>query len=72
MSEVRASATDELDGKDVCRWGQFGDDMEMDVSTDCGHAMFEYEGDEMHWLLDDGDECPYCGRPIMRVWGWLI
>lgn len=57
---------------EVCRWGEFGDEWEMDVSTDCGQAMFEYNGDEMHWGLEDGDKCPFCGRPIRRVWGWLF
>ena len=57
---------------EVCLWGEFGDEREMDVSTQCGEAMFEYEGDEMHWELEDGDECPFCGKPIKRMYGWLI
>lgn len=54
-----------------CRWAQTGDDLEMDISTSCGRYMMEYEGDEQHWGLHDGDRCPFCGRPIRREWGWL-
>lgn len=55
-----------------CIWGEFGDECEVDVSTSCGRAMMQLDGDEQHWELEDGDACPFCGRPITRKWGWVI
>lgn len=31
--------------REQCRWAHKGDDLEMDVSTSCGHYMMGYEGD---------------------------
>lgn len=56
--------------EESCVWRVWADEIETDIVTDCHVPMYEYDGDDLHWEVEDGDRCPFCGKKVRREWMW--